>query len=631
MKTVLIFSGYNMRAIFAFLRTADKYQVPCKIIASSSDDAIFKTAYKNKVVATRKSQALDIDAFIRLLRKVAVDCPNYSFTVAPSTEALNRFFLKHRAEFEALHIEIPLCEEPLYVSISDKASFTQLCRNAGIAVPEECESIASHILPCVAKPKRYKGEASGKALKPIIVENESELEGFLDSYETNEFFFQKYITGNSYYFLYYFFKDAREPLMYSQENLVQQKCGGSILAAVNSNVHQSDLAQNYKNLFQHLGFTGLVMVEVRGSLQEAKMIEANPRFWGPSQLFVDAGVNFFSAFLNDNGFNVPFDGCAGEDTVRYFWDDGESFETGSLRTTAFHHYSAEKLKIDYRKWDGRNLFKRPDTIELYEDFIRGSEMAKKVKLVQLRDLYNKASKHSNYQILPPLLNGLISKTELETLSRYEKERFDVISKHIALKDKHVLDIGGNTGYFSFEALREGAKVSYCEGNVEHAKFVTAAVKLIDRQSDITVNNHYYLFNGEDKQRYDVVFLLNVLHHIGDDYGDTALSKEKAKESIICSLRSIAKNAKTLVFQLGFNWKGDRKLPLFETGTKTEMLTFLKKELSDLYEFENIYIAEPHGEKIVYRPLSPANIARRDDLGEFLNRPLMIMRVIHSTN
>ena len=29
------------------------------------------------------------------------------------------------------------------------------------------------------------------------------------------------------------------------------------------------------------------------------MIEANPRFWGPSQLFVDAGFNLFESFLFD--------------------------------------------------------------------------------------------------------------------------------------------------------------------------------------------------------------------------------------------------------------------------------------------------------------------------------------------
>lgn len=59
------------------------------------------------------------------------------------------------------------------------------------------------------------------------------------------------------------------------------------------------------------------------------------------------------------------------------------------------------------------------------------------------------------------------------------------------------------------------------------------------------------------------------------------------------------------------------------------LEFFKKELSDLYEFEYIYIAESHNNKIFYRPLSQRNIARRDDLGEFLNLPLMIMRFINS--
>ena len=43
------------------------------------------------------------------------------------------------------------------------------------------------------------------------------------------------------------------------------------------------------------------MVEVKHLSNKNYMIEANPRFWGPSQLFVDAGINLFEAFLVDNG------------------------------------------------------------------------------------------------------------------------------------------------------------------------------------------------------------------------------------------------------------------------------------------------------------------------------------------
>lgn len=627
MKTVLIFSGYNMRAIFAFLRTATKYQVPYKIIACSFNDAIFKTTYKHNVIATRETQDLEIDTFLELFRKVKLENPNQNFMVAPTTESLNRFFLKYRTEFTKINIDIPLCDESLYVSISDKSSFTQLCRKSGIDVPEEFDSITAAPLPCVAKPKYYKGKVSGKILNPIIIENEIELKTFLKEYESKDFFFQEYIPGGSYYLLYYFFKDNREPLTYSQENLAQQKSGGSILAAKSSDLHHTDLARKYKKLFQQIRFTGLVMVEVRGSPQEAKMIEANPRFWGPSQLFVDANVNFFSALLYDNGFDLPLDNHSREEITHYFWDDGESFETNALSTTAFHQYSPEQLTRDYRAWDNYNLLKRTDTIELYTKFMVDSNRGLDSKLAELRDLYNQASKHSNYQILPPLLDGLISNSELKTFSRFERERFEVIEKHIMLKDKRILDIGGNTGYFSFEALRKGARVSYWEGNQQHAKFVASAAALLGQESAITINNQYYLFDEVGAKRYDTVFLLNVLHHIGDDYGNTALSKEKAKESIVYSLRSISQVTNTVVLQLGFNWKGNRNLSLFQSGTKIEMIEFLKSELADLFEFEYIYVAEIFRDGVIYKPVNEANIERRDDLGEFLNRPILIMRTI----
>jgi len=625
MKTLLIFSGYNVRAVFSFIRTLEKHRLPYAIIARSQDDPIFRSAYRSKVVVTRSTPELDIERILDLLSAVADQLRGSGYLIASSTEALNRFLLRHRQSIESLGIDIPLTDESTYLAISDKSTFSQLCVDAGIDVPRRFASIDEVTFPCVAKPNHYTGRVSGETLKPVVIETQDELQNFRDNFAAADFFFQEFVEGSSFYFLYYFFGGEHEPLVFSQENLIQQRGGESVLAAISSNIHEGALAKQYQALFLDLGFTGLVMVEVRGTQTAAKMIEANPRFWGPSQLFVDAGVNFFEAFLQDNGFDISIAMVPVQDEpTKYFWDDGVSFNDDHVGETTFHDYSTFQLTEAYESWDRHNLFKKPDTMELYAEFTRDSDMAHASRLKQLIEQYSAASKHSNYQILAPQLESLIPQDDLETRSRHEQERFSVIRDSIDLDGKTVLDIGGNTGYFTFEALGSGANVTYFEGNQSHADFVATAGEMLNVQHRLDVRDQYYLFDGTNQGNFDVVFLLNVLHHVGDDYGDTRISIEKALQSIIDSLLGMTSVTRKLVFQLGFNWKGDIGQPLFAGGTKREMIDFLQERLGDAYDFDRILVADAIDGRIVYEDVNDDNVQRKDELGEFLNRPLMIL-------
>ena len=245
---------------------------------------------------------------------------------------------------------------------------------------------------------------------------------------------------------------------------------------------------------------------------------------------------------------------------------------------------------------------------------------------RLLELYHHTSKHSNYQIVASDLENYIGNDTIEVTSRYEKERLKYFLENVNVTGKSVVDIGGNTGYFTFELLKADAvKANYYEGNEAHALFVKEASSILELQDRLNVYNEYFLFDNSMKENHDVIFLLNVLHHVGDDYGDDKLSKEKALEMITQSLRNLATKTDTLVFQLGFNWKGDRHLPLFENGTKQEMIDFIESATKDIFEITNIGIAEKIDDTIVYMPINDNNLQRFDDLGEFLNRPIFVMK------
>lgn len=208
---------------------------------------------------------------------------------------------------------------------------------------------------------------------------------------------------------------------------------------------------------------------------------------------------------------------------------------------------------------------------------------------------------------------------------YSFERFQYMRQIIDFIGTSILDIGCNNGFFIFEALDQGAirAIGY-EGN--HGSQNEFYHYIQQTNEPIKLVPEYFNFSDISPQYFDITFLLNVLHHVGDDFGDPQLSKEKALIQIIDSLHSIAKQTNILIFQLGFNWKGNINAPLFQHGSKREMIEFIRLHLKNRYEILSIGIAEKIDGKIVYCNLNEHNIQRDDSLGEFLNRPIFILKV-----
>jgi SAM-dependent methyltransferase len=247
---------------------------------------------------------------------------------------------------------------------------------------------------------------------------------------------------------------------------------------------------------------------------------------------------------------------------------------------------------------------------------------------ELLELYTAKSKHSAYQQLPESLLSLMGNPNLEVVKRYEKERFEFILKYLSLAHVSVLDIGGNTGYFTISAIENGARhVDYYEGNEKHADFVHIASLALGIADRIKINKQYFEFkpNIVDQKQYDICFCLNVLHHLGDDFGDRNIGISNAKKEMIESLNSMSYYINIIFFQMGFNWKGDRNRPIFENGTKKEMIQFITDGIFDKWEIVDIAIPENVNGNIEYKKINSNNIERNDKLGEFLNRPIFMLK------
>ena len=247
----------------------------------------------------------------------------------------------------------------------------------------------------------------------------------------------------------------------------------------------------------------------------------------------------------------------------------------------------------------------------------------------LLDLYQNTSKHSNYQVLATRVQLLLPQETVSVTSRWERERLDYLCARLDVAGMRLADIGGNTGFFSFELLDRGAaSVDYYEGNPEHCSFVTHAAHQLGLADRLHAHHGYLDFERPALPVYDAVCLLNVLHHIGDDYGDKATRADQVQATIVNALKAMAHHARHLIFQVGFNWQGDPKRPIFGNGTKAEVIELVNSVAGDYKTLAVGIAARNDNGAIAYRDLDAINVHRDDTLGEFLNRPLFILRSRH---
>lgn len=248
------------------------------------------------------------------------------------------------------------------------------------------------------------------------------------------------------------------------------------------------------------------------------------------------------------------------------------------------------------------------------------------KLKKLVELYNHKSRHSQYQCIPPSVENFI-KCEKPLKSKYEYERLEYINSNVDLNGKTILDIGGNTGYFTIESLKkqEPIKIDYYEGNKEHAEFVKLSSDVLGLSDKIHVHDEYFDFNNRTNDVWDVVYFLNVIHHIGFDF-EKDVNISDVKDKMILHINNMSKYCRILVFQMGFNWYGNIDKCLFANGTKKEMEDYILNGTKDYWELLKIGIAEKKDNGLYkYFDMNNNNNKRMDEYGEFLNRPIFIMR------
>ena len=114
------------------------------------------------------------------------------------------------------------------------------------------------------------------------------------------------------------------------------------------------------------------MIEIKYSQNEFFLIEANPRIWGPSQLFVDANVPIFEKYLIDLGFILKSNSGNIKDMVNYFWFGGMlPLPLSDANKIVFHNYSWDEFFIDFPDLLANEVYRRDDTQKIFRKEICG--------------------------------------------------------------------------------------------------------------------------------------------------------------------------------------------------------------------------------------------------------------------
>jgi predicted ATP-grasp superfamily ATP-dependent carboligase len=276
---------------------------PC-IIARTSNDPILRTSYRRFVASIRRVEALDTGDIDVCIRETRSKNDADEFVVCPTSEYFNLYVLENIDFFHRHHCTIPLVNLDLYRAVSDKHSFSGICQEQGISVPKRLTLENQVGFPLVAKP--YVNVTSDKkSLYPHIIRCSRDLSCFLEKEDSSNFYYEEFVSGRSYYLLYYI-PQSGEHTAFSQQNLLQQPGGKSILLATAARVHEHPLAGKFVEILTKLDFHGLAMIEVIQKGQDYVFIELNPRFWGPFQLLLNSGSPIIHRYIEDNLGLPPF-------------------------------------------------------------------------------------------------------------------------------------------------------------------------------------------------------------------------------------------------------------------------------------------------------------------------------------
>jgi SAM-dependent methyltransferase len=267
----------------------------------------------------------------------------------------------------------------------------------------------------------------------------------------------------------------------------------------------------------------------------------------------------------------------------------------------------------------------------------------------LLNLWHSTGKHGVYQQLPDFLSADFGvKAPVDERWRGDRTRLDYLRTRMDFKGLRVTDIGANTGFFSLTLAHDlGAQVTAIEPDPANRDFLREVARAYDLSEMGVSDDPVTLSTVGQLPTADMVLLLNVLHHAGDDFDSTVVrTREDMPGYLTQYLTALAGTTRRMVFQLGYNWHGNKATPLVPVREPLAMLGYLEPifnasgwacdhialrfDVDDPRMIELVYVAgntqlAPASQTLAELPAVKDLLAGKplDKISEFYARPLII--------
>ena len=195
---------------------------------------------------------------------------------------------------------------------------------------------------------------------------------------------------------------------------------------------------------------------------------------------------------------------------------------------------------------------------------------------ELQRLYADSSKHSVYQNVPDFVSAELGYTEsIDEGWRGDRPRLAFLAEcRTPASGETWLDFGANTGFFALSLAHDFPQTSFfaVEANPNHARFIERVARYFGMRNVEVIQHAVGLRELPTLPRSDFMLHLNVLHHAGHDF-DAELVPERSgfAEYIRRYLSSLREVTRSMLFQMGSNWGGDRNQPLVDVRADAEKL------------------------------------------------------------
>lgn len=197
---------------------------------------------------------------------------------------------------------------------------------------------------------------------------------------------------------------------------------------------------------------------------------------------------------------------------------------------------------------------------------------------RLKNLYAGGNKHDNYQNLPAFVQDELGfNVVIDENWRGDTARYDFFLKELNFNpNETVIDVGANTGFFSLSLANKYPQTKFIafELNNLHVNFIREIATYF-KMANMTAERLSVDFEGVQKiVNCDCILHFNVLHHAGVDF-DKGMIKDLDDyfEYAVKYLTVLSEKSNKMVFQMGYNWGGNKLQPIVALQDDVEKLLY----------------------------------------------------------